>query len=136
MGKLNWPGLLGGAAIAALLGGMAITNPNQTAYERYATAKLSEYLNNEVCSEMPTGIPEEVPAGLTDFLKKQCQDLVKTNQVPLQEVIHRSTQRQNFLIFSLYHTRLSVPGMAGLPTWEVDTLGIFNQFLIYRAAQK
>jgi len=109
-------------AVIALGSIMAVTNPRREAYQTYATQKLSVYLKNEVCTD------------LGNFLKGQCNQMVNQGQGPITQMIAQSTQRHNYLVFSIYETELSL--MTGLPSYQFKTLGIFQNFWIYEAKQQ
>lgn len=125
----NWAAWVGGLALGGLtLGGLAVTNPSVPAYEVYAADQISAYAEAHLC--------QDVPAFLTQFLQGQCSDLLRQHRAALQEVIHDRTHRYNFLLFSLYETTFAIPGLEILPAYQVNTLGIFNQFFTYRAIQR
>lgn len=125
----NWVVWVSGLALGGLgLTGLAVTNPSLPAYEAYAVDQISAYAENQLC--------QDVPAALTQFLQGQCSDLLHQHRTALQGIIHDRTQRHNFILFSLYETTFAIPGLEILPTYQVNTLGIFNHFFIYRAAQR
>ena len=120
------------AAIAGLGVSMAVTNPGPEEYEAYATKQLTRYLRQEgdsLCEQV------EVPEFLTDLVGDQCPELLnsvlKNNQGELQALISRGTQRQNFGVLSIYRTNLEISTV--LPRYEVETVGVFRRFYIYRA---
>ncbi|HEY9760930.1 MAG TPA: DUF4359 domain-containing protein [Trichocoleus sp.] len=124
----NWVAWISGLTLGSLtLGGMAITNPPLPAYEAYAVAQISTYAESQLCQDIPAAL---------QFLQGQCSDLLRQHQTALQNIIHERTQRHNFLLFSLYETTFAIPGLEILPAYQVNTLGIFNQFFIYRATQR
>lgn len=128
MPKRNWIGWVGTAGLVAIAVSMAATNPDRAAYEKYATEQLSAYLRDSLCRDLP--------AELGNFLQEQCQTLVQNNPALIQELIRRNTQTQNFGLFSHYRTQFAVPGLVMMPSYEVDTVGIWNQFITYRAEQR
>ena len=111
--------LAGGIILAGIGSAMAITNPGQKAYERYATEKLIVYLKENVCAQASE------PLG---FLQPYCQSLIDTSHPHIQELITQQTQSQNFIFFSLYQTQLA---LASLPGYRVETVGVFQNFYIY-----
>jgi hypothetical protein len=113
--------ILGGVGSA-----MAITNPSPVAYEEFAVLRLTEYLKQEVCSQAPTL--------LGNSLQAQCLAVVNSSQPQLKQIIARSTQQQNFLLFSIYKTELAVSPM--LPSYHVETLAILRSFHIYKTEQR
>ncbi|GAB4159400.1 MAG: hypothetical protein Fur0046_38830 [Cyanobacteria bacterium J069] len=128
-----------GLAIAAVGIGLAATNPSNDAYDQYATARLSSYLNQEVCPDAPDlfGID----------LEDACADLLENNQDELQELISDNTQRYNYGILSVYQTNLSAHQLLPadvrtflppqlLPAYEFKTVGIAGDFVTYEAKKQ
>ena len=104
---------------------MAIGNPDVTAYEDYASETLSDYLKLEVCPQ--------APPDLGGMLQSYCKTLVDTGRPQIRQVIQRTTTEQNFLLFTLYETTLTLP--EPLPSYEVQTIGLMQQFYIVNAAE-
>jgi uncharacterized protein YceK len=104
---------------------MGLTNPKPKAYENYASQSLDLYLKDNLCPQF-TG-------GLNKILQSQCHSLVDTARPHLTQIIAQKTTRQNFLLFSIYETNLSIP--SALPDYHVKTLGVFEQFYTYEAEQ-
>ena len=98
---------------------LVITNPGQGNYEEYASKQLNIYLKEDVCP------------GITKELRNPCRILVDFARPQLESAIANQTQRQNFLLFSVYQTDLSIP--SALPDYHFETLGIFDQFYTYCA---
>lgn len=105
---------------------MALTNPSQSDYEEYALVQLTDYLKNNVCTE--------VSKSLGKFLQRQCTILVDTGRPRLKRMIADNTYQYNFIIFSIYNTDLSISPL--LPGYEFKTLGIFQKLYIYEAEKK
>ena len=118
---------LGGFAIAGLAGAMTLTNPDHGSYEKYATQKLTVYLEENVCTDLP-GI-------LGDLLSKQCGSLLRENQPQVRQLIKDSTKVSNFVLFSVFHTRLEIPEVDVAPSYEFETIGIFRRFYTYKAEE-
>lgn len=127
MGFWKMATLLGGVAIAGLAAAMAITNPNHNAYESYATQKLTGYLEENVCPE--------IPSILGDWLSSHCGSLLKDNQTQIRKIISNNTTESNFVLFSLYRTRLEIPDVEAAPSYQFETLGIFQRFYTFKAEQ-
>jgi hypothetical protein len=121
----NW---VGGIALAAGIGGLATTNPDQAAYETYATAQLSDYLSTTICEG-------NISPALSQLLQEQCDTLLTDNQDQIRQLISSRTVRANYAVFSLYYTQFAIPGVAILPAYEFQTLGIANQFFTYKAGR-
>ena len=109
---------VGGFVLAGLGLSMVLTNPGQKDYEEYATEELTTYLKEEVCTQ--------VPSFLGDFLQQQCKSVVDTGRPQIQQIITETTERQNFVVFSIYRTHLSID--SHLPSYEFETVGIFQNF--------
>ncbi|WP_017304853.1 DUF4359 domain-containing protein [Spirulina subsalsa] len=126
-----WQQVVGGSAIAAsLLGGaMLVTNPSPIDYERYATLRLSEYLKENMCNQLPAQFQQ---------FASQCQFLggvlVDIGRPQLQELIGEQTERENYLFFSVYRTNLAIH--SDLPTYEFATIGVLQYFILYSAEQR
>ncbi len=115
----------GGIILGGLGGFMVITNPGQRDYEQYATETLSSYLKEEVCIQ--------APRGLGGFLQSYCKTLVDTGQPQIKTLISTTTKRQNYLLFSIYETELSLP--SPVPSYQFETIGAFQQFYTYTAEE-
>ncbi len=115
---------LGIAAVTALGTVMAVTNPSQAAYEAYATQKLVAVLDRNICAEAPTSFG----------LRNDCKSLLQANRSRIREFIADSTERRDFLFFSIYTTRLAVASF--LPSYRVEAVGAFRQFQVYETVQE
>jgi len=109
---------LGGLATA-----MAIANPDNSTYEEYAVEQLTTYLKDDVCSQ--------VPKAFETLVKDSCASLIDSNRPQIQEIIARSTQRQNFILFSIYRTNLSISSV--VPLYRFQTIGLMQNFYTYSA---
>lgn len=112
---------LTGLAIA-----MAITNPNASTYEEYAVEQLTTYLKDEVCSQ--------VPKAFETLVQGSCASVIDSNRSQIQQIINRSTQRQNFILFSIYRTNLSISSV--VPLYRFQTIGVMQNFYTYSAEQQ
>lgn len=120
----NW---VGGVVLAGTAAGLALTNPEPSAYEQYATSRLSDYLAVNLC--------DDIPPNLNQVLQNQCRSLLENNQTQVRQLIANHTTRSNYGLFSLYRTRLEAPGLPLLPSYEFETLGIGRSFFTYRAGK-
>ncbi len=115
---------------AAVLGGlgavMAIANPSQSAYEEYATRRLTVYIKEEVCNK--------APKVFGDFLQRNCNTLVDSSHSGVQRVIATNTQRQNFIFFSIYRTDFSVSPV--IPSYHFETVGALQNFYTYTVEER
>ncbi|MFS8907349.1 DUF4359 domain-containing protein [Synechococcus sp. OH2] len=119
-------GLLFGLALAGGVAALAITNPTPEAYGAYAGEQLAAYATREYCAQLPAFLPT---------LIEECHALVQELQPELAELFLRQTRRQNFILFSLYSTDLSLlnfgPLGSSLPTYHFQTLAVAGQFYTY-----
>ncbi|MEB3249577.1 MAG: DUF4359 domain-containing protein [Microcystaceae cyanobacterium] len=110
--------LLLGSGLLLVLG-----NPSSQDYERYATDSLSFYLKDEVCSQ--AGV------SLGGLAQSYCKTLVDTSKPQIQNIVSHTTTRRNYLLFSTYATKLSLPDP--VPSYEFQTIGVMQQFYTYTA---
>ncbi|KZL48006.1 hypothetical protein A2T98_20305 [Nodularia spumigena CENA596] len=116
----------GAVGLAALGVAMATTNPSQVEYEEYAAQRLTEYLKKDVC--------QKTANFLENLIKSQCDNLVDQATPQMREILGRSTEQQNFLIFSVYKTDLKLSSL--IPIYKFETVGAFNNFYTYTAEQQ
>ncbi len=102
---------------------MILTNPEQQAYEQYAVEQMDDYLKENVCSQLPKRWER--------VLNSQCHTMVDVARPQLEETIARHTTRQNFILFSIYQTELSLP--LSTPQFSFATLGLLQNFFVYQA---
>lgn len=100
---------------------MAVTNPNQSAYEAYAVEQISN-LAEARC--------QSAPAELGIVLQGPCRAAIAAAKPHLLPLIAAATTRQNFIFFSIYRSDLSVPS-ANLDA-KVESIGLFNNFVTYK----
>ncbi|MGB3205425.1 MAG: DUF4359 domain-containing protein [Crinalium sp.] len=123
-----------GVALVGIGAAMALTNPNQDTYEEYAVEQLTRYLQKDICPKAPSIL------GVS--LQSQCNSIIQSNQPQIKQLISRTTQRQNFIIFSVYKTDLSaqtiVPFLPQnvLPEYHFETVGAFDNFYTYQAQER
>lgn len=125
MEALQLVGAVGGVALTGISGLMVITNPGRNDYEHYATDALTRYLKQEVCPQ--------APQQLGGFLRSYCKTLVDTGRPQIEQVIAKKTMRQNYFLFSVYTTELSLP--SPVPSYKFGTIGAFQQFYTYEAQE-
>lgn len=106
---------------------LAVTNPDTVAYENYAIKTLKEYLSKEVCAQAPSVL------GIS--LEDQCRLLVDVGGPNMERTISRGTNRENYFLFSIYSTDLTV-GPPPLPSYHFETIGIFQNFYTYQAKEE
>ena len=106
---------------------MAVTNPDESAFEDFALEKVK----TEGCKEVP------------EIVRSQCPKFIQDNQTQLKAALMRNTERENYGLFSIYRTNLSVrslvpdlPAFLDLPAFELETIALFGKFYIYEAQQQ
>jgi Domain of unknown function (DUF4359) len=102
---------------------MTMTNPQKQAYENYAVQEIDTYLKENFCTQLPKG--------LDSILKGQCHTMLDVARPQLEEKISQVTTRQNFVLFSIYQTQLSLP-FSDLE-YNFSTLGFCQNFFVYEA---
>ena len=112
---------VGGIAAIGLGVAMAIANPSREAYNEYATSKLVDFVKDQGCSKVPVG-------------KDQCLSVVDSARPQLMEGISQNTHRQNFILFSIYKTEISIP-VPLTPSYRFETLGAFQSFYTFKQEQ-
>lgn len=125
MRMLSVFGAIGGVMVLASGALMAIGNPGKPDYEDYAVETLSIYLKTEICPK--------APADFGGFVQSYCKTLVDAGQPQIKQIIAQTTNQQNFLLFSIYQTTLSLPDP--FPTYEFQTIGVMKQFYTYQAME-
>jgi len=125
---------IGGVALVVVGAAMALTNPGQNTYEEYAAERLTGYLQQNVCPQ--------APRFLGNSLESQCRSLIDSHQTEIKQLISQGTRRDNFLIFSIYKTDLSVKRILPifpdnvLPAYNFQTVGVFDNFYTYQAQKQ
>ncbi len=121
MKSLKPPASISLFVLAGLVTAMAMTNPDSSTYEEYAVERLNTYLKDDVCSQ----VPETSVQG--------CASLIDSNRLYVKQVIASNTQRQNFILFSIYRTNLSI---IFFPLYRFQTVGVMQNFYTYSAEQQ
>jgi hypothetical protein len=127
LGRLHWGAGISAAALLGLAGALAGLNPDQEAFEIYATGELVSYLDANLC--------QELASPLEQLVNLSCKDLLAANQGWVNEVIRDRTQHHNWILFSVYRTTLSPPAFGLLPTYQVDTIGVLGKFYTFQVRQ-
>lgn len=126
MKNLRLVAYVGAAALAGVGIALAITNPSQPEYEEYAVQRLTEYLKSDVCTKAP-----DLLGGL---IQRNCSVLVDSGRPQIQQLVSQNTQRQNFILFSVYNTDLSLNQL--VPAYHFETVGAFQNFYTYKAEKQ
>ncbi len=106
------------------LGAIAfITNPGEKGYQKYAEATFKTRFKDKVCAQ--------VMEDWGVWLESQCHIVVNTASPYLTQIVSQQTERQNFLLFSIYQADLPLP--SPFPTYHLETVGILGNFYTYQA---
>ncbi len=116
----------GAAALIAVGVAMAVTNPSRAEYEEYATQRLSQYLKEQGCSK--------TPKLLDNLIKFNCTKLIDSASPQIKQVVKASTEKQDFLLFSVYRTNLQINSL--IPSYKFETVGAFDNFFTYKAQKE
>ena len=113
-----------GVVTLFLLGAVMVkTNPREAAYQQYAVGELTGYLKSNVCKKTPT-ILEKI-------INVNCDKLVETANPEMRDIIAATTERHDFIVFSIYRTDLKINDW--IPGYRFETVGAFDNFYTYSA---
>lgn len=124
-----------GVVIVGLGVALGVTNPGPDEYVDFAVAQGTEYLETEACTL-------ELPLFSGPF-QDRCLELVQSEaaQDRIRKAMIEKTERQNYLLFSVYRTELAiqdiVPFIPGnfVPTYYVESVGILKTFRVYKTEE-
>lgn len=117
---------LGATGLAVLGVIMANTNPTQAEYQDYAVERLTQYLKTDVC--------HKTQGFIENLIQFNCEKVVDSVNPQMQGLIAGTTERKDFMIFSIYRTDLKVSSL--IPSYTFETVGAFNNFYTYSAQQR
>ena len=110
----QWLGL---GVVCGLSIALAATNPRQEYYTEFATQTVSKFLIRDLCRAN-----DKTPKLFDTMIKDGCQAFMQQGKTEIRAFIAHNTERQNFILFSLYTTEF--------PIRPLRVLGIFNQFFL------
>lgn len=96
---------------------LVATNPKQTHYTEFATQTVSRLLVQDLCRAN-----DRTPKLFDTMIKDGCQAFMQQGKTEIRAFIAHNTERQDFLLFSLYTTEF--------PIRPLRVLGIFNHFFL------
>jgi Domain of unknown function (DUF4359) len=105
-------GILCGLSVA-----LAANNPRQEYYTDFATQTVSKFLIRDLCQAN-----DQAPKLFDTMIKDGCQAFMQQGETEIRAFIAHNTERQNFILFSLYTTEF--------PIRPLRVLGIFNHFFL------
>ncbi len=116
-----------GLGVLGFAGLLAVTNPDDSAFGEFAL----DQVKTQGCKEVPK------------IIREQCPRFVQENQAQVKKLIAQSTTRQNYGLFSVYHTNLStrsivpdLPIFLDLPAFQLETVGMLDKFYIYQTEKR
>jgi hypothetical protein len=125
---------VGGVALAGVGVAMAMTNPQPAIYEEYAVTQITEYVQENLCPKAPNIFGQS--------FQNQCRSVIESNQSEIERIVSKGTQRQNFILFSIYQTDVSINTVVPffpanvLPAYHFESVGAFNNFYTYKAKKQ
>lgn len=96
---------------------LVTTNPKQANYTEFATQTVSRLLIQDLCRAN-----DRTPKLFNTMIKDGCQAFMQQGKTEIRAFIAHNTERQDFLLFSLYTTEF--------PIRPLRVLGIFNHFFL------
>jgi Domain of unknown function (DUF4359) len=112
---------------------MVKSNPSEASYQQYAVTELSSYVKSNVCKKSLDTNIELLDKLIDNQVKNQCNKFVDVASPRVREIIAASTERHDFVIFSVYRTEFKVNEL--LPSYKLETIGAFDKFYTYNAQQ-
>jgi hypothetical protein len=113
--------LLSSLAVCGLGGIMALTNPDRSAYEVYAVEQLVNLARNQC---------DRAPSGFRAVLQGPCRAAIESIKPQLGPMLAAATTRQNYILFSIYRSDISIPS-ANFNA-QIESIGILNSFYTYK----
>ena len=126
--RLPVPAVLAVCIGAGSAAALAWTNPTPEEYRAHAGEQLVAFASRELCNDK--GLPMVLRLWIRD-----CPGLIASQKSTLADLAGRFTTRWNFLVGSVYTTRIGgqelLPGFA-IPRAEVVTLAVGGRFILLR----
>ncbi|WP_373542200.1 DUF4359 domain-containing protein [Chamaesiphon sp.] len=102
--------------------GLGLTNPGSAGYESYAVDRVGDLARSE-CSRAAAGV------GIA--IEGACQAAIATYTPQLRPLLAATTTRQNWILFSIYRSDISIPEVRF--NARVESIGILNNFFTYKS---
>ena len=99
---------------------LLITNPGNKQYEEFATKELVKYLKENICQAKSAQLEEAIKS-------QMCNLMVDTGKKQVPRLVAETTNRYNYVLFSLYETNLLA--------YNFETIGVLNQFYVISVDQ-
>lgn len=118
-------------AVAAGVGGLAVTNPGPEEFQAFAGQRLVDAITREICVENTLPMAVRV-------LLHNCPDLVASQQQVLGRIALEHSSRTNLGLASVYRTELGgqqlLPQLQ-VPRYEAVTVAGAGQFVLVSTSQ-
>jgi hypothetical protein len=111
------PQWVGCGIVFGLSVALAFNNPRQEDYTEFATQTVSKFLIRDLCRAN-----DHTPKLFDTMIKDGCQTFMQQGKTEIHAFVAHNTERQNFILFSLYTTEF--------PIRPLRVLGIFNHFFL------
>lgn len=107
--------------LMVIAGGFFVTNPEKPDYVDYAAVNFADAATEAIClSPQLPNWAQSIASSMQDVCRGAVTTGTNFGREPLQNFINSTTDRQNFLLFSLYTTQF--------PGYSVRTIGILGNF--------
>lgn len=108
-------------ALIVIAGGFFVTNPEKPTYVDYASVRFADATKDAICrSPQLPAWAQPIAASAQEICRGAVTTGTNFGREPLQNFLTSTTQRQNFLLFSLYTTEF--------PGYQVKTIGVLGNF--------
>ena len=94
---------------------LMFTNPSAQKYQDFATQELVNYAKENVCKTRSSSLEEAIKGQL-------CNLIVETGRGQIPRLIEETTERRNYVLFSIYETDLQL--------YQFQTIAVFNEFYV------
>jgi hypothetical protein len=104
------------------VGGLGfLTNPDRVAYENYAVEQAGNLAKAEC---------DRVPGGLGMLVQEPCRAAIEAYKPQIKPLLAATTTRQNWGLFSIYRSDISIPAVNF--NGRVESIGLFDRFYTYK----
>jgi hypothetical protein len=104
------------------VGGLGfLTNPDRVAYENYAVEQAGNLAKAEC---------DRVPGGLGTLVQQPCRAAIEAYKPQIKPLLAATTTRQNWGLFSIYRSDISIPAVNF--NGRVESIGLFDRFYTYK----
>ena len=102
--------------------GLGLTNPGSAGYEIYAANRVGDLAKDE-CNRAASGFGVAIEG--------TCRAAIDAYKPQLRSLLAATTTRQNWILFSIYRSNISIPEVRF--NARVESIGILNNFFTYKS---